>query len=472
MLPGSRLGVVDLGSNTTTLAIYAVGPDGFVDRIFQRGEALRLIRQLGPDGMFPQLAIDRTLSVMKAFVRTAREWGVMDLSVVATSAVRDARNGQDLLERIQAEGLTVELLSSEEEGLSAVAAILNTLPVERGAMFDLGGGSLQVAFFEDRRVLRVASLQLGALRLSDMFLSSDPPTGPQINALRRHVDAALKEVPWFVPQEGLELIGIGGTVRAIGKLDRRLRQWPIGHGHGYRLSLDAVEATFEETSRMPAALRRELPGLADHRVDVVVAGAMIVRQVMRKVGVEHLQLCHYGIREGVALQRVRGISDPLVADVRESGLHGRFPEDPAQRAAGDAAGQQAGALLDAFGAASKLRWLLVTAARLAAAGGRVPDDPHATALLNTPLPGFTQEEVLALVDLLSPKVGPPRAMSWDERDSLRVILELAVALGLKGQWQYQDKVLRLDTTTLERLQKSTIRRLEKIFGLNVASSRG
>lgn len=467
MTPGYRLGVVDLGSNTSTLALYQVGLDGFVDRIHQRGEPLRLIRQLGGDRMFPIAAMDRVVQLVRGFVRTGKEWGVEQLLVVATAAVRDARNGQDLLERLRGEGCMVQLLSAEEEGLGAVTAAVNTLPVERGYLFDLGGGSIQIALFEDRKVLRAASLPLGALRLSDQFMSSDPPTGPQITALRRHVDVALREVPWFQAGPGLELVGVGGTARAIGKLDRRTRQWPIVHGHGYPLSLDAVEAIFEETSRLPMAVRKMLPGLADHRVDVVVAGAQIVQRVMRRAGFEGLRLCHYGVREGMALRRVHGVEQPLVPNVREAGLHGRFPEDPARRTLEEAAGRQVGSLFDTLGGPASLRWLLVAAARLAAAGGRWPDEPHTSALLSTPLPGFYQEEVLVLVDLLSPAVGPPRAMDWDDRDRLRLLLELAVDLGAEGRWSRKEAAITLDTTTFRRLSGGYLRRFEKVFGVEL-----
>ena len=463
---GARLGVVDIGSNTCTLAVYQVGPEGFVDRVWQRGEALRLIRQLGADRMLPGTAQDKVMNLLRSFGKSAREQGVEGLTVVATSAVRDARNGQDLLDRLAKEGFAVTMLSAEQEGLCAATAAINTLPVERGFVFDMGGGSLQIALVEDRMVQRVTSLQLGALRMTDQFLAGDPPTGPQINALRRHVDAALAEVPWFGDQ-GIPLLGIGGSVRAIGKLDRRSRSWPVGHGHGYLLSLDAVETIFEETSRLPTALRSALPGLADHRVDVVVAGALIVERVMRRMRAAEFRLCHYGIREGMALRKVFGVEEPLVPDVREAGLHGRFPEDPRQRALGDKAGVAAGALLDRLVGAHPLRWLLVAAARLAAAGGRVPDEPHASALLSTPLPGFFQEEVLVLVDLLSPAVGPPRTMDWDDRDRLRSVLELAVDLELEGRWTAEGRRITVDARTFKRMPPALVRRFGRVLGVEV-----
>ncbi len=444
---GQRLGVVDLGSNTTTLAIYSVGPDGFVDRVFQHGEALRLMRQLGPDRLLHAPAVEKISSLLKGFQKQAKIHGVDSLTVVATSAVRDARNGPDLLARLGEEGSKVRILSAEEEGVAAVTAVVNTLPVEHGFLFDLGGGSVQIALFEDRRVRRVCSLPLGALRLSDQFLKDDPPSGPQITALRRHVDAALQEIDWFRAKPGLELIGVGGTARSLGKLDRRNRQWPVGHGHGYPLSLDAIEATFEETSRLKLQDRLELPGLAEHRVDVIVAGALIVQRIMRRSGFDVCHLCHYGIREGTALQIVHGVEEPLIADVRKAGLNGRFPEDDPK---GSAAGQQVGALYDAMmadlqrddlrrsgaptspPAEDPPRWLVVAAARLAATGGRIPDEIHAPSLCSTPLPGFFQEEILLLLDLLSPAVGPPLRMNWDMRDRLRLLLEVGLEPGVQG----------------------------------------
>jgi exopolyphosphatase/guanosine-5'-triphosphate,3'-diphosphate pyrophosphatase len=420
---------VDLGSNTSTLAVYGVGPDGFVDRIFQRGESLKLIRQLGPDGMLSSAAMDKTIQLVHGFLKIAREQGAFRVKVVATAAIRDARNGPDLLGRLAADGADIRLLSAESEGIASVVAAVNTLPLEKGFCFDLGGGSIQIIRFSSRSVERVVSLPLGALRLSDTFLSADPPTGPQLTAMRRHIDAQLQKIDWFHPQAGLPLIGIGGTARALGKIDRRTRQWPVVHGHGYALDRDGVEAIFEETSRMPSEMRQKIPGLSDHRVDIVVGGALLINRVMLRAGVSSLTLCHYGIREGIALQEVFGEVEPKVEDVREAGLHGRFPDDPSSRARGERAGMRASALLKRAGGGGELGFLVVVAARLGAAHGGLPDDEHAATLLSTPLPGFLQHEILALVDLLGSGVGPPRRLAWDERDLLRGILKRALVEG-------------------------------------------
>lgn len=424
------LAVVDVGSNTTNVAVFRADPStGALDRVLDESEPLRLFRRLGPDGGLPPAVLDRTVETILRLVADARAHGADEVDVVATSAVRDARNGQDLVDRVAGEpGVRVRILDGRDEGVCAAVCATNTLPVEEGFVVDLGGGSLQIVEVRERRPARAASLPLGALRLTDTFRTDGVPAPDAINALRRHVEGQLRTVPWFRARG--TLVGVGGTIRAIAKMDRRGKGWPVSHGHGYRLDRDAVESAWERVSRLDPARRKDIPGLSAHRVDLIVAGAGVVAWSLRASGFEELLTSSYGVREGVALQRLYGVEQPVVPDVREAGLAGRFV---GARPVDEARGRQraAEALFDALAGALGLdrahRGPFGAAARILAAAPTGGAPAAAATLLVAPLQGFVQEETVRIVDLLLP--APRHALDAPTHAGLRVLLDVAAIAG-------------------------------------------
>ncbi len=408
-----RHAVIDIGSNTTTLAVYEVSATGAVDRILQRGDPLRLLRAVGPDRMLSPGAIEGTVQLLQQFARIAKHAGVPKPICLATSAVRDARNGAALIARIRTElGIAAELLSEEDEGLAAATSVVNQLPVADGCMVDLGGGSLQVVELRDRRAVAAVSLPLGALRSTDAFFKSDPPSGAEVTALRRQVEADLRRACGWARGRGV-LVGVGGTARAFAKVHRRQVAATLQHSHGYRLERDSLEAIFEHTSRLPIERRREVAGLSPHRVDLMPAGALTILTVMRQFGYEDLLVSHYGVREGVALRQVHTAHEPLLADVRESGLTVRFPQlasHDATRFRGLASG-----LVVELGLEDPME-LAPVIARLFSLGTHKFVVGH---LIKEPLAGFVQAEVLAMIAALDVS---------GEREALRLVAEATCAV--------------------------------------------
>lgn len=419
-----RVAVIDLGSNTATLAVFEGGRAGGLDRVAQFGESLRLIRRLGPDRRFPESALARTVEVVRGYVARARGLGANEIEVVCTSAVRDAVNQEELLARLRAEaGVPARVLDGESEGVGAVVSAVHTLPVTDGFVVDLGGGSLQIAHVTTRRARQVVSLPLGALRLSDAFFGADPPTADAVTALRRHLQSHLAQVPWFDAAAGGSLVGVGGGLRVLAKIERRGRGWPVDHGHGFRLSLDAVEAIWERVSRLPAAERAAIPGLSAHRVDTVCASAMVAFLLLRTGGFAELRMSTYGIREGVALRRLHGDEGShTVADVRLAGLTGRFP------VADDAAARLALAQVRAATQGTDHeRWMAALCITTWVAMAGVRPARAVETLLTTPVIGFWQEEILAAADLVGE--GPPRVLGPDLRATLRALVRSATGVG-------------------------------------------
>ncbi len=431
-----RLAIIDIGSNSSTMAVYEGSREFGVNRVYQHGETLRLIRQLRPDRTFPTSAIDRTVEVMRIFSQRALANGAEHIEAVATSAVRDAKNQDELLARIRDEaGVPVRILDGEHEGVAAVVSAVNALPIQDGFVVDMGGGSVQIAHVVTRRARQVVSLPLGALRLTDRFFTVDPPTPDAVTQFRRHVQELIAPLSWFNASGGT-LVGVGGSVRTLGKVDRRDRalatnlrpgeggECHVTHGHGYGLSLDAIEAIWERVSRVNADARRDIPGLGAERVDTVSAAALFWFLLLRAGGFEQVRLSAYGVREGMAMRwlasQAGDDASSLVPDVRRAGLWSRFP--PRYVELCRAAVARAAALADAL-RVEEGRQVLLAATHVAASGIR--NESAVAALLDAPLPGFWHEDVMDVVDVLLP--GVPRHMATIRRDRLRALVDIALS---------------------------------------------
>ena len=219
---------------------------------------------------------------------------------VATAAVRDAANRDRLLEALrQREGVDVRLLSGREEAHLGALAAMRSLPFRDGVIADLGGGSLQLTRVRAGRILSSASVPLGAVRMTRRFLREDPPSLREIRALRQEVR---NQVLGILPsaRRGDELLGLGGTVRALARLHlaadhsgrRRSR-------HGLRLHQSDVTAIRERLEALPLRKRRRVRGLKAERADIILAGAITIEELMVFGGYFGLTVSKGGVRDGV-----------------------------------------------------------------------------------------------------------------------------------------------------------------------------
>jgi exopolyphosphatase/guanosine-5'-triphosphate,3'-diphosphate pyrophosphatase len=172
--------------------------------------------------------------------------------------------------------------------------------VEEGLLFDLGGGSLQVSRFRRRRPGRNWSLPLGALRLSHRFLQQDPPSLGDLRRLKEHVHKELERVGLQRLGEDDRLVGTGGTIRNLAKVDRRSRSYPIERVHGYSLSRKRIREMSSSLAERRQARRASTPGLSDARADSIVGGAIAIETLMETVGASRVLVSGEGVREGLA----------------------------------------------------------------------------------------------------------------------------------------------------------------------------
>ena len=237
----SPVAVIDIGSNSGRVVVLERDRAGHLRLLTGSRAPLRLVRDVDEQENLSETSMARTMDAIRDFHAIAAGAGAKRIVAVATAAMRDARNGSLFLDRIRRElRIRVQIIDGQQEARYGFAGAVRGLPVANGMLFDMGGGSMQVSHFSHRRLDRMASMPLGALRLSEQFLETDPPKSKEIRRLRKHVSKHLAKAKVGALGRGEHLIGTGGTLRNLAKIDRNARDYPISRLHGYVLSLDRL----------------------------------------------------------------------------------------------------------------------------------------------------------------------------------------------------------------------------------------
>ncbi len=300
-----RFGVIDVGSNTARFVVFEASHAGTVRAVYEAKEVPRLGLGTDPEGRLSDEAVQRGVAGLRRFARLVRTLEVPRTLAVATSAVRDAPNGAEFVRAVErSTGLLLRTISGVEEARYAYLGVASAWELHNDIVCDLGGGSLQLVEVHRGALRNSVSLPLGVLRLSQRFLEHDPPKKREWEELRDHVRETLDSTFEAFRSESHGVYAVGGTVRSLARAAIDFREWPIGRVHGYPLFDHDVEALGELLGEMAADKRRAVPGIGSDRADVVLAGIVVLQELLRVTHAEQINVSGTGIREGIALEAV------------------------------------------------------------------------------------------------------------------------------------------------------------------------
>src|SRR5919106_3480322 len=325
-----RIAVADMGSNSWRLVVYGYEPDtpwwSLVDEI---REAVRIGAGLAEEGALQPERIDRALHTAALFASFCRASRIDQIEALATSAIRDATNGSELLEGIREQtGLEPRVITGSEEARYDWLAIANSTTIEDGFGLDMGGGSIQILQIEDRRLARAESLPLGSVRVSEEFLPGEKASAKAVKALRRRVAGELDALGWW--QGGGRFVGVGGTIRNLAAAAMKRADLPALDVQGFELELAELEDLIDWLASRPASKRGDLAGIKPDRGDVILGGALVLAAALDAGGFDRIELTEAGLREGVFFERLLGEGE-LFEGVRRASVENlahRFNTDP------------------------------------------------------------------------------------------------------------------------------------------------
>jgi exopolyphosphatase/guanosine-5'-triphosphate,3'-diphosphate pyrophosphatase len=448
-----QLAVVDLGSNSFRLVVFTAR-DGWWKRTDEVFEAVRIGEGIAATGRLGEAGMARAQASMEVFAHFCRAAGLGadEVDAVATSAIRDATNAREFLDRAEAaSGLTVRVLSKEEEARYGYLAAVNSTTLSDGVMLDIGGGSMQLVHVERRLAREVDSWPLGAVRMTERFLADDKPAKPkQLRELRAFVAGALERAPW-IARSGSRIVGIGGTMRNLAAAAQREAEVAEFGVQGFVLTREALDALVEELADLPPSERGKVPGIKPGRADIILGGALVVQAVLEEGGFDAIDVTEAGLREGVFFERHLARpsgGEALFDDVRRASvvnLAAQYGMSPDHNPHVAHVARLALGLYDELAAAgvhpgdSTERELLWAAALLHDIGMTVDYDDHHKhsryLVLNAGLPGFGQREVALIGQAVRyhrkgmPSLGPFESIAEkgdDERlDRMSALLRVA-----------------------------------------------
>ncbi|MDT0392948.1 Ppx/GppA phosphatase family protein [Streptomyces sp. DSM 41921] len=303
-----RLGVLDVGSNTVHLLVVDAHPGACPLPAHSHKAELRLAQLLDADGAIGPAGVDRLVSVVHRALQAAEDKGVEDLLPFATSAVREARNADEVLARVRAEtGVELQVLTGEEEARLTFLAARRWFGWSAGKLLvlDIGGGSLEIAYGMDEEPDAAASLPLGAGRLTAGWLPGDPPAPDDVRALRRHVRTEIARTVGEFSRLGApdHVVATSKTFKQLARIAGAARS-AEGPYVQRELKRESVESWVPKLSGMTERERSELPGVSEGRAGQLLAGALVAEAAMDLFGVERVEICPWALREGVILRRL------------------------------------------------------------------------------------------------------------------------------------------------------------------------
>jgi exopolyphosphatase/guanosine-5'-triphosphate,3'-diphosphate pyrophosphatase len=500
-----RIAALDLGSNSFHLLVADVHPDGTFEAVTREKDMLRLGDEVARENRISPATADRAVASVRRLRQLADALGAQEVIAKATSAIRTATNGSELVDRIEAEtGVEVEVISGLEEARLIFAAVRASLVLEPAPALcvDIGGGSVEVMIGDTAGLRWATSVPLGVGRLTAELVQHDPPTKEDRLALEERVQEVLKPIVNEVQSRAPRMaVGTSGTINDLARLAAATDEGEIpASANGLRVHIDQLRALQHRIVRMTTAERRRLPGIEDKRAELLPAGATLLLAILdqfgvHEFGVDDMTVSDWALREGIVLDAVNA-HDPDDFSDDPRALRRAAVAGLARRCGSDAAHSQhvARLALSIFDQTQSLheldaadREMLEYAALLHDIGQHVSRKGHhrhaAYLVEHAQLRGFAPDEIEFLSTLVrhhrrgEPKTSEPRFGALDKasRDRVRklaALLRLAdgVDRGRRGAVDGLDVeigtdlvVLRLQAHDDAELELWGVRRRRELF---------
>lgn len=322
-----KIAVFDIGTNSIHLLIVEVYKDLSFDILGHEKDVTRLGDGSFEEKMLTEDAMTRGLDVMERFYKIAKSSQVRRMVAVATSAVREAKNGGEFVNRVSKRtGLKVQVITGEEEARLISLGAKSSVETrgKRALVVDIGGGSMELILGVGEKNLFLESYKLGVARLTDHFISHDPPTKKELRKLETHIVRTLKKPVKKIRKIGFSMvIGTAGTMINLASVSHeREEDKPLDLVNHYTLKTSALEKVHEELAASTQYERIRMPGLDPKRADIIVAGSVLVSTLTRLLKTDRIILSDKGIREGIILdfieknkKRIKGEEE--IPNIRE-----------------------------------------------------------------------------------------------------------------------------------------------------------
>lgn len=297
-----RISAIDIGTNTILMLIADVHSDGTMKVVRDEHTIARLGKGVDSSKRILPDTFERALDILTKLKSISDDAGSQHIVACGTSALRDAVNRDEFIEFIHTKlGITIQVLSGNEEArltyLGGASEYFQNKLNKPFAVLDIGGGSTEIVAGLGNKVLQKYSMNIGAVRITERFLHSSPPTISELQNAQAEIEKHLESV--FLLSESTQLIGVAGTVTTLAAMDLQLESYSAERIHGYRLQQKRIDQFYDQLKALSLDKIRNIPQILPMRADIILAGIMILRAVLMKNKKTEIIVSDRGLRYGL-----------------------------------------------------------------------------------------------------------------------------------------------------------------------------
>lgn len=296
--------IIDIGSNTIRLVLYHYDQVEGLREFGNIKTVARLRSYLLPSGEMSEEGIQLLSETLSSFKLMLADYHVTDIKAAATAAVRQAINNEEIIARMKQEtGITIEILSEEEEAYYGFLAVAHSMDTPSAVTIDIGGGSTEITLFKNKKLQKSFSFPFGTVSLKQNFVTGAVINEDERLALRGFVTEQFKTLDWIC-EVGLPVVAIGGSARNVAQIHQQKTNYPISGMHQYEMLKADIQDMREELAQKSLEELKQLDGLSSDRADIIVPALEVFAALMDVVGTDLFQLSKKGLREGLIISRV------------------------------------------------------------------------------------------------------------------------------------------------------------------------
>ena len=300
------LASMDIGTNSVKLLVAEVEDQQIKKVLLDYPVITRLGEGLDKNHEILPEAMDRTLQVISDFQNRAKQLGVEDTIVIATSAMRDARNRDVFIQKVlEQTGINLQVITGDEEAEIAFMGVCSDdeLQSRNAILVDVGGGSTEFIIGQDGRIENQFSINVGCVRLTEEFIHTDPVDSADLQNIIQHVISAIYPRLISISPGERDLIGIGGTITTVALVHQNMEGCVLNNVHKYVLQKDQIFKILTHLRRMTLEERKNVPGLSPQRADIIIAGIAIFSTIMEILRIQEIVVSARGLRYGAILKK-------------------------------------------------------------------------------------------------------------------------------------------------------------------------
>lgn len=295
-----KIAIIDIGSNTARIVIVNIREGGYFTVIDELKENVRLAKGMEVDGFLRPLRIQQMVKTLKTFKNLYESHNVTRVFAYATAAVRRAKNQKSFVEEVLSScGIKLTVLSQEEEAGLVYTGVINSMDIPKGLIVDIGGGSVKLIYYNRRVMLAQDTLPFGAVTLTEKFADATTDSVERARLIEEYVTEHLKKLDWYNNIDpDTQLIGVGGSIRNLGKISRRFKKYPLDMAHNYHIGFDEFNNIYNTLKAVDMSKASRIKGLSSARADILPAALSCLKAVEGTSIFKELIVSGAGLREG------------------------------------------------------------------------------------------------------------------------------------------------------------------------------